>query len=188
MKQILVITLLLLMASIPGIAANSELCIGIHQSRFSGKDLPGKKIAGIPGFSIGGALHWPVNSVLSVQSGLNLHTKGCRINTVGDIYLNNIFVYIESPILFEFNLNRVNPDLYLICGTSVNLNILAINDVGLIDEIRKLDMAFVAGIGLNLKRGSITLQANQGLLPFDLSKQKTDLRHQAVGAVIAIKF
>jgi len=164
-------------------AIDPRLSIGVNQSQFAGK-----KTATILGFSIGGSIHWPVNSYITVQNGLELHTKGCRINTVGDIYLNNIFVYIESPILLEFSLVQLNPKLFFILGPSFNLNVLAINDVGLIDEIRKWDVDLVAGVGIDLEKVSFSLRTSRGLAPFDLSEPKTKLRHQSVSAVVSFDF
>jgi len=184
----LIILLIVLIFSGLVYAIDTRLSIGINQSRFAGSDQPGKGTEVIPGFSIGGSLHWPVNSFITVQNGLELHTKGCRINTVGDIYLNNIFVYVESPILLELRLAKINPNLFFILGPSFNLNVLAINDVGLIDEIRTWDVDFVAGIGIELKKISLSLRTSRGLMPFDLSEPKTKLRHQSVSAVVTFDF
>ena len=179
------LTILLIVLIFSGLvyAIDTRLSIGVNQSQFTGK-----KTAAIPGFSIGGSIHWPVNSYITVQNGLELHTKGCRINTVGDIYLNNIFVYIESPILLVFRLVQLNPKLFFILGPSFNLNVLAINDVGLIDEIRKWDVELVAGIGIGLKKISFSLRTSRGLAPFDLSEPETKLRHRSVSAVVSFLF
>ena len=184
------LTILLTVLLLNGLvyAIDTRLSIGVNQSQFAGSDQPGKGTEVIPGFSIGGSLHWPVNSFITVQNGLELHTKGCRINTVGDIYLNNIFVYIESPILLEFRLVQLNPKLFFILGPSFNLNVLAINDVGLIDEIRKWDVELVAGIGIGLKKISFSLRTSRGLAPFDLSEPETKLRHRSVSAVVSFLF
>jgi len=179
------LTILLIVLFLNGLvyAIDTGLSIGINQSQFSGK-----KTATIPGFSIGGSLQWPVNSFITVQNGFELHTKGCRINTIGDIYLNNIFVYIESPVLFKVRLAQINPKLFFILGPSFNLNVLAINDVGLIDEIRKWDVDLIAGIGVGLEKISFSLRISRGLAPFDLSEPETKLRHRSVSTVVTFLF
>jgi len=185
-KNVLII--LLLTAGVSGSAARPGLSIGIHQSRFIGRNLPGKRIDGIPGFNIGGSLYWPLNSVLTLQNGLALCIKGCRMNTVGDIYLTNIFVYIESPVILRIHFHQKNQQPFLQLGTSLNYNVLAINDVGLIDKIRKWDMGLIGGFGLDLPKLSLAICFNQGLIPIDISESKTGLRHQTLGTSITFVF
>ena len=67
------ILLIALLLSIAVYAIDTRLSIGVNQSRFAGSDQPGKGTTGLPRFSIGGSLHWPVNSCLTIQNGLELH-------------------------------------------------------------------------------------------------------------------
>ncbi|GAH07218.1 unnamed protein product, partial [marine sediment metagenome] len=64
---------------------------GFNSSRFTGKDIPGKGIASIPGLTLGFFINYEISNQFSLQSELLFTTKGSRINTIGDIYLHNIF-------------------------------------------------------------------------------------------------
>ena len=58
------------------------------------------------------------------------------LNTVGDVEQANIFVYIEMPLLVKYGLlkeKKLEPNIF--CGPAVSIKTLAMNDVGVLDNI-----------------------------------------------------
>ena len=104
--QTLIIALVLFIISSSEINAEGlssrGIKFGFNSSKFTGKDIPGKGIANIPGLTLGYFINYEVSNQFSLQSELLFTTKGSRINTVGDIYLHNIFTYMEIPVLAKW--------------------------------------------------------------------------------------
>lgn len=163
--------------------------IGYSSSVFSGKELPGKGVKNVPGFTIGGFATYGLNSKLSLQPEILLTTKGSKINTVGDIEQYNIFVYVEMPVLVKYYLvNNGTFHLSGVLGPYFSMKALAMNDVGVLDNIRGFDTGIVAGAELGLGRFSFEIRYEQGLLNFDTSTDDANLKNQTLSFMINIAF
>ena len=171
-----------------GIAATG-LRIGYNSSTFSGEDIPGKDVRSIPGFTVGGFVSFEYNEKLLFQPEVLLTTKGSMINTIGDIEQANIFVYLEMPLLVKMKFlptAKLKPNIF--AGPTFNLKTLAINDVGVLDDINGLDCGFVAGAGVDYGRISFEFRYEKGLMNFDKSADDIDLKNQTISFLFGITF
>ncbi|MCK4345881.1 MAG: PorT family protein, partial [Bacteroidales bacterium] len=119
---------------------------GFNNSKFTGKDIPGKGIGYMPGLTLGYFINYEVSSQFSLQSELLFTTKGSRINTVGDIYLYNIFTYMEIPVLAKWTFTtekKWRP--YLLGGPFLDMKILAFNEVEFLEDFRRIDLGLILG-------------------------------------------
>lgn len=192
MKKIIIITFLILMTSFSlhaGKLTNIGMKIGYNSSTFGGKNLPGKGVSNVPGFTLGGFASYELSKKFSVQPEILLTTKGSRINTVGDIEQYNIFVYVEMPILAKYRLLQ-SGNFYLrgLCGPGFSLKALAMNDVGVLDNIRGIDCGLIAGAEVGLGRFSFELRYEFGLLNFDTSIDDADLKNKSISFLFGIAF
>ena len=71
--------------------------LGYNFSIFTGNDIPGKGVSSQGGMVLGGFVCYRFNQRFSLQQETFITTKGAKINTVGDVYLSNIFIYFELP-------------------------------------------------------------------------------------------
>ncbi|MBC8402198.1 MAG: PorT family protein [Candidatus Marinimicrobia bacterium] len=168
---------------------NTGIKIGYNHSTISGNNLPGKTVFGIPGFSIGGYYSYRFNERFSLKQELLLATKGCIINTVGDINLYNIFVYLEIPVLAQITLkphNKLNPIIY--CGPAISNKIVSLNFVGIVENVRKVDCGLIFGAGIEYWKLSLDLRFNRSLIDFDLSDEKNVLKNQSVSVLAGFSF
>lgn len=162
---------------------------GFNSSKFTGKDIPGKGIAHIPGLTLGYFINYEVSSQFSLQSELLFTTKGSRINTVGDIYLYNIFTYMEIPILAKWNFTtekKWRP--YLLGGPFFDMKILAFNEVGFLEDFRRIDLGLILGAGIRFNKTSLGMHYNHGFLNFDQSDENIDLKNQTISVVAGFSF
>jgi len=73
--------------------------LGRNSSIFTGADIPGKGVKSLVGLTLGGFVNYKISNRLSLQQEAYLTTKGAKINIISDIYLSNIFMYFELPLL-----------------------------------------------------------------------------------------
>ena len=191
--QTLIIALVLFIVSSSEINAEGFILKGVkfgfNSSKFTGKDIPGKGIASIPGLTLGYFVNYEVSSKFSLQPELLFTTKGSRINTVGDIYLHNIFTYIEIPVLAKWTFTtekKWNP--YLHGGPFLDIKILVFNEEGFPEDFRKIDLGLILGSGISFNKVSLGMNYNHGFLNFDLSEKNIDLKNQTISVVIGFSF
>ena len=168
---------------------NTGIKIGYNHSTIAGKNLPGKTVSGIPGFNIGGYYSYRFNDRYSLKQELLLTTKGFVINTVGDINLYNIFIYLELPVLAQITLkphNKLKPVIY--CGPTISKKIVTLNFVGIVEDVRKVDYGLIVGAGIEYWKLSLDLRFNRSLIDFDLSDQKNVLKNQSVSVLAGFSF
>jgi len=191
--QTLIIALALFIISSSEINAEEFLSKGIkfgfNSSKFTGKDIPGKGIANIPGLTLGYFINYEFSSRFSLQSELLFTTKGSRINTVGDIYLHNVFTYMEIPVLAKWTFvteKKWRP--YLHGGPSFDLKLLAFNEEGFPEDYRKIDLGLILGAGVSFNKISLGMNYNHGFLNFDRSEKNIDLKNQTISVVVGFSF
>jgi hypothetical protein len=169
-------------------AVQTGLQIGMNHSRFSGPVLPGKGVGLLPGFLIGGQLSWHWQAHLGLMSELNLTTRGCRINTIGDIQQSDIFIYAELPVLIKGYWRPVPCGPFLAVGSALNILILALNDVGMIKDIRGMDISLIVGGGFAFRKIALEFRLTRGLLNFNLAVPEKPLRHHTFSGLIGYRF
>ena len=162
---------------------------GFNSSKFTGKDIPGKGIAPIPGLTLGYFINYEFSSRFSLQFELLFTTKGSRINTVGDIYLHNIFTYIEIPVLAKWTFTtekKWRP--YLLGGPFLDIKLLAFNEEGFPEDFRKIDLGLILGAGVRSDKISLGMNYNHGFLNFDQSEKNINLKNQTISVVVGFSF
>ncbi|MBE9511528.1 MAG: PorT family protein [Bacteroidetes bacterium] len=191
--QTLIIALVLCIVSSSEINAEGFFLKGVkfgfNSSKFTGTDIPGKGIASIPGLTLGYFINYEVSNRFSLQSELLFTTKGCRINTVGDIYLHNIFTYIEIPILAKWTFiteKKWRP--YLHGGPFLDFKLLVFNEEGFPEDFRKIDLGLILGAGIRFNKISFGVNYNRGFLNFDQSEKNIDLKNQTISVVVGFSF
>ena len=192
MKKITVIVFLIIFCA-SALSAdellNTGMKLGLNYSKFIGKDIQGKGVNSIPGFSLGGFINYKLNDRFSLQPEVLITTKGSLINTVGDINLHNVFIYYEMPVLVKFTFpgnRRFKPVLF--CGPVVDVTCLTINDTDFPDDIRKIDLGFVLDAGIEFSKISLDIRYNQGLLNFDKSADDISLKNSTVSFIVGFSF
>jgi len=192
MKRIKIIFLLFFFLSarlIAGEFSGWGLKLGYNSSIFTGEDIPGKGVRSQPGLMFGGFISYKLNDLLSLQQEVLFTTKGAKINTIGDIYLNNTFVYLELPFLAKATFLKdywLRPNIYL--GPAVDVLITAFNDNYFLDDIRSFDLEIVLGAGFEFWRVSLDFRFTKGLLNFDESADDINLKNQTISALIGYAF
>jgi hypothetical protein len=169
--------------------SNTGLKLGLNYSKFIGKDIPGKGVNSIPGFSLGGFLNYKINDRFSLQPEVLITTKGSNINTVGDINLHNIFIYFELPVLAKITfptIQGMKPILF--CGPAIDIKCLAINDTGMPDDIGKIDLGLVLDAGIEFSKISVDIRYNRGLLNFDKSADDISLKNSTISFIVGYLF
>jgi len=165
------------------------LKIGYNSSKFTGDNTPGKAINNIPGFTVGGFITYEIKNNFSFQPEISLATKGGMINTIGDIEQANIFVYLEIPLLVKMKFlpeAKMKPNIF--AGPALNLKTLAINDVGVLDDINGFDCGIIAGAGVDYHRISFEIRFEKGLTNFDNSADNNVLKNQMISFLLGISF
>jgi len=168
---------------------NTGIKIGYNHSTITGQNLPGKAVSGIPGFNIGGYYSYRFNDRYSLKNELSLVTKGCVINTVGDINLYNIFIYLELPVLAQITLKPHNKlKLIIYCGPAISKKIVTLNFVGIVEDVRKVDCGLIIGAGIEYWKLSLDLRFNRSLIDFDLSDHTNALKNQSISVLAGFSF
>ncbi len=142
--------------------------IGYNSSKFIGKDIPGKGVSSQPGFALGGFLSYKISNRFSLQQEVLLSFKGAKINTIGDVYLSNIFIYFGLPLLAKINFragSTIRPAILF--GPSLGIKLEATNDVGILNDIRKIDFGIALGAGIETWKISLDARYISGMVNFD---------------------
>lgn len=163
--------------------------LGYNSSQFVGADVPGKGISSQSGLTLGGYVTYEFNDMFSLQQEVLFTLKGSKINTIGDIWLSNIFLYVEMPLLAKATFlpeSGLRPTVY--AGPAVAVLIGAFNDKGLLEDIRSSDLGLVVGGGVEIWKLSLDLRLTRGLLNFDQSAAGIDLKHQTISVLMGYAF
>jgi hypothetical protein len=188
-----IICSLVLIASTVGATAQGFSALGAklgyNSSRFVGADIPGKGISSQSGLTLGGYATFELNETFSLQQEVLFALKGSKVNTVGDVFLSNIFLYVEMPLLAKATFladSWLRPNVY--AGPAVAALIGAFNNTGLLEDIRSYDLGFVIGGGVEIWKLSLDLRLMNGLLNFDQSAAGIDRKHQTISVMMGYAF
>ena len=166
------------------------ITIGYNSSTFIGNDKPGKGLKPIPGFYLGGIINYPLNERFSMLSNVSLGSRGTEINTISDLYEYVVFLYLDVPVVLKMNLftdKKISP--YVLLGSAFNYNILATSaSGGPLNDIKKVDLGIVSGLGLDIRKVSIGMRYNYGVTKFDNSNLKFGLHNSTLSILIGITF
>lgn len=163
--------------------------LGYTSSQFIGADIPGKGVGSQSGLTLGAFVSYELNGTFSLQQEVLFTLKGSKINTMGDVWLSNIFLYLEMPLLAKATFlpeSELRPNIY--AGPALAVLIGAFNDVGLLEDIRSYDVGFVLGGGVDIWKLSVDLRLTNGLLNFDESASDIDLKHQTISMLVGYAF
>lgn len=163
--------------------------LGYNSSTFVGADLPGKGIGSQAGVILGGYVSYEFNNMFSLQQEVLFTFKGSKVNTIGDVWLSNIFLYVEMPLLAKATFlaeHRLRP--YVYAGPAVAALVAALNSKGLLEDIRTYDLGLVIGGGVEIWGLSLDLRLTKGLLNFDQSASGIDLKHQTISVMMGYAF
>ncbi|MHA1776387.1 MAG: porin family protein [Promethearchaeota archaeon] len=192
MKKLIIICSLIILFSnqvYAGEFSSTGLKLGLNYSKFIGEDTPGKKVSNIPGFAIGGFLVYKINDTFSAQQELYLTTKGSRVNTVGDINQNNIFVYIQMPLLAKMTFlpkSRFRP--FILCGPALSIKTLSMNFTGMLEDINPLDWGLIFRAGIEYWKISFEVSYDRSISNFDQSADGIDLKNQTISFIVGYSF
>ena len=192
MKKIILTLMLipiLLNITQAGRSTTGGIKIGYNSSKFVGQDAADYSIDHLPGINLGGFLCYNYNERLALQPELFLSTKGSLIHTIGEVYLSNILIYFEIPILVKISFKPVSIlKPYILCGPALNIKSFAFNEVGIISDIKSRDFSLILGAGLNLWKIYGDIRYDRGLLNFDESAEKLSLKNQTVSFLLGYSF
>jgi hypothetical protein len=164
------------------------LIIGYNSSRFIGKDTPGINQSSLPGFYIGGIIDYPLDPRMDIFSDVALGLRGTRINTYSNQYEDVYGIYFDIPILLKVNLLTDKPvKPFLVGGCAIDYNVLMFGH-GPLYDIKKLDLGFVSGVGVGLKKIELSIRYNYGLTTFDNSELDQNIRNSTISILIGIYF
>ncbi len=166
------------------------ITIGYNNSTFIGSDKSGLGLSSIPGFYLGGIVNYPINSRFSLLSNIAFASRGTEINTISDVYVDVFFFYLDVPLMIKMNFftdKIITP--YLEFGVAFDYNALALSTGGgNLTDVKNVDLGMVSGFGIDIWKISFGMRYNYGLIPFDNSDLKLDLRNSTFSFLIGIKF
>lgn len=183
------IFLLFTSALLAGEFNGSGMKLGYNSSTFTGSDIPGKGVSSQAGITLGGFLRYKINHRFSLQQEILLTTKGAKINTVGDVYLSNIFMYFEFPLLGKMTFrpeHMLKPSIF--AGPAFGIEVLTVNDVGVLEGIRGFDFGVVLGAGIEVWEFSLDVRLIKGLINFDQSADDIDLKNRTISVLFGVAF
>jgi hypothetical protein len=192
-RRRVIICTLALVASTVGATAQGFSSLGVklgyNSSQFVGADIPGKGISPQSGLIFGGFVTYEFNDTFSLQQEVLFTMKGSMANIIGDVWLRNIFLYAEMPLLAKATFlaeSRLRPNIY--AGPAVAALIGAFNNTGFLEDIRSYDLGLVIGGGVEIWKVSLDLRLTRGLLNFDQGASGIDLKHQTISAIMGYAF
>jgi len=194
-----VLILLAVSASIlsAGEFAGSGFLLGLNNSTFVGQDTPEAGISNVPGLVIGGFVSYKVkefdlpgfSGTFSIRQELSITTKGSKINSIGELQLTNRFIYLELPLLAKVVLLPEKPFRpHILFGPAYAVKIVALNNVGVLDDIRTSDFGLILGGGLEFWKVSMDIRSEFGLMNFDTSAEDIDMRNRTSSIRIGYYF
>jgi hypothetical protein len=190
-KTTIIATILFLFTTplVAGELSSMGIKLGYNSSIFTGNDIPGKGVRSQNGAAFGGFVCYKFNQRFSLQQEIILTSKGAKINTVGDVYLSNIFFYFEMPLLLKISFQTeriVRPNVFL--GPAIGIYLLGVNDVAIIDDIRSIDAGIVLGVGIEFRKINLDIRINEGFFNFDQSADDIDLKNRTISFMVSYIF
>jgi hypothetical protein len=171
--------------------------LGLNRSTFVGNDIPQQGINPVPGLAIGGFAVYRLRDLhlaglpaaVALQQEINFTTMGSRINSVGELQLTNIFMYLEVPLMAQVTFlpdERLQPFFFL--GPTIMSRLLTFNEVGMLEDIRDRECDLTFGGGVRFGKVMLDLRVQHGLLSFDLSDDELDLKNHCFSLRMGFAF
>ena len=172
-----------------GIGRNRGLVLGLSASNFAGSEAAAAENKFIPGFSLGFYQDFIFNHRYSLETGLLLTSKGSRLNAVGDLYLHQVLIYLEIPVLAECKLIiREKFSLHVAGGAYMGLKLIAFNEVGFPNEINGLDAGVDVGLGVRFRHFSYRIDVKRGFLNVDKGEPPVNYKNLTFSLLVGISF
>jgi len=73
-------------------------------------------------------------------------------------------------------------------GPAFGINILAVNDTAVLEDIRSIDLGIVLGAGIEIWRFALDVRLYEGLLNFDQSAGDINLKNRTISIVTGYSF
>jgi hypothetical protein len=163
--------------------------LGYNSSTFVGADIPGKGVSSQSGLALGGFATYEFDRTFSFQQEVLFTFKGSKVNTIGDVWRPNIFLYLEMPLVVKATFRTeygLKPNIFT--GPAVAALIGAFNSTGILEGIRSYDLGLVVGGGVEIWKLSLDLRLTNGLLNFDQSASGIDLKHRTISVMTGYAF
>jgi hypothetical protein len=168
---------------------NTGLNIGYVSSTFIGSGIPHEDLAPVSRALIGGYFRYLINDKFSIQPEIDFYTKGSRINTIDNLYEYVYLNYLEIPVLFALRLrNEKKLQPMIIAGPALCINTDASGSRGYLNDVKKIDAGFIAGAGIEVWKLSFQVRYDCGVVRFDRSSQKLNLRNSAFSLLVGFNF
>ena len=165
------------------------LLIGFNASTFMGYEATVDDIRYIPGITLGFYQEFEIAPRFMIEPQLLFITKGSRMHTVGDLYLHNIFTYLEIPVVAKWIINpRHKAKVFLSGGPYADLKLLVFNEVGFPDEVQKVDVGVDLGTGVQFQKISFRIHVIQGFFDIDMSSAATGYRNRTLSFTAGLSF
>jgi len=165
------------------------LLLGFGASKFVGSESSDQANRFIPGITLGFYQDFKINPRFVLETGLQLSSKGSKLDAVGDIYIHQIVTYLEVPVLAGWTLfpfEKVN--IFLAGGPCFGVKLLAFNEVGFPEEIHRFDVGLDLGAGLKFQHISFRIELKRGFLNIDRSSTYINYKNFSLSLVAGISF
>jgi len=165
------------------------LILGFNSSTFTTAGHSFEDLKYIPGITLGFYQEFEINPRFVVEPEFLFTTKGSRIQTVGELYLHQVFTYLEIPVLAKWIINpQKNVRMFLVGGPFFDLKLIAFNEVGFPDEISQVDVGADLGAGVKFHKLSFKIIMKQGFLDMDKSEAADSYKNRTLSLVAGISF
>ena len=165
------------------------LILGFNSSTFTGSGPSFEDLKYIPGITLGFYQEFEINPRFLIEPEFLFTTKGSRIQTVGDLYLHQVFTYLEVPVLAKWIINpQKKARMFLAGGPFFDMRLLAFNEVGFTEEISLVDVGADLGAGVKFHHVSFKMNMKQGFLDVDRSEAADSYKNRTLSIVAALSF
>ena len=192
MKKILLTTffaLFILSSNSFGQEKGNSILFGYNSSWYRNVNNADENSLSIPGLFLGYQFDLTKEKRVDIETGINISTKGSRLPSIGDTYIENVLVYLELPILAKYELSKGSKLVpFLYSGPSINIKLASLNWTGPINNIRRIDFSIITGCGLRLNKFSLNARYSHGLLDFDLDENSGNLKNSTVSILVGYEF
>lgn len=165
------------------------LILGFGASSFTGTDAVVERSKYIPGMAIGFFQEYSFGRHLALGSELTLSTKGSLLASVGDLNMHQVITYVEIPLLSTWIfMPEKRSRLFISAGPTLDIMLLAFNEVGFPEDIKRFDTGIVLAGGIRWSGLRFRFQVNQGLIDLDRGNPATGVRNRTFVFITGLSF
>lgn len=165
------------------------LILGFNSSIFIRSGSSPETCKYIPGITLGFYQAVVITPRFSIEPEFLFTTKGSRIQTVGNLYLHQVFTYLEIPVLAKWIINpQKKVQMFLAGGSFFDLKLIAFNEVGFPEEISQVDVGAALGVGIKFHRVSFKISVKQGFLDIDRSEATGNYKNRTFSIIAGLSF